>query len=272
MMTRQHTTLQDIMKPFDAIQLAALFYDMGYSSVERGDYSPFGLVAHLSSDKREKYQCKFTEFQKECERLNLNVSARMVSRAIEKLSTVTLHQFGDLCEDLHECLIAELQPIIFLCINPQDRELFSADNLFGDKVTEAFPSAKNDIRDASRCLALDCWTATVMHSMRILEVGLKTMATQLGIPFNRDNWGDIIKKIETTIEENRKKGNKDWKTQDVFYSKAALQFRFFKVAWRDHTMHGNNTYDETDAETVYQHTKEFMSDLATRLKEDAAND
>ena len=48
-------------------------------------------------------------------------------------------------------------------------------------VFNAFPSANNDILEASNCLALERGTATVMHLMRVAEVGLKALASALGV-------------------------------------------------------------------------------------------
>jgi hypothetical protein len=266
-MTDKYASLQDIMKPLDAVRLMTLFYAMGVSSVERGDYSLFGLAFHPTSEQREEFQCKFTEFQQECKRLNLDVSAGMVARAIEELPSVTYHQFGILCENLHQCLIEELRPRIVLCIDPNELELFRAENPFGNKVAEAFPSAREDIKNAARCLALDCWPASVMHCMRVLEVGLNTLAKRLNVVCNRPDWGNLINKIETEIERNRGAN----KVEDQFNTDAALQFRYFKDAWRNHAMHKheNENFDEKRAELIYRHVEEFMAHLATRLKEDA---
>ena len=52
-----------------------------------------------------------------------------------------------------------------------------------------------------------------------------------------------------------------------FYSSAAIQFRYFKDAWRNHVSHGRDTYDEREAYSIWNHVKEFMQTLANELKE-----
>jgi hypothetical protein len=51
-----------------------------------------------------------------------------------------------------------------------------------------------------------------------------------------------------------------------FYAKAAVQFRYFKDAWRVRVAHARDTYEEAPAVKVFNHTLEFFETLATRLK------
>jgi hypothetical protein len=55
-----------------------------------------------------------------------------------------------------------------------------------------------------------------------------------------------------------------------FYSQAAVQFRYFKDAWRVRVAHARETYDETQSLKVFNHTLEFFETISTRLKEVAA--
>ncbi len=60
-------------------------------------------------------------------------------------------------------------------------QYFEQTKLFGDDVFDHFSSANNDIFEAGTCLALERGTASVMHLMRVAEVGLKTLAKALNI-------------------------------------------------------------------------------------------
>ena len=53
----------------------------------------------------------------------------------------------------------------------------------------------------------------------------------------------------------------------TFYSQAAVQFRYFKDAWRVRVAHARASYEESQALTVFNHTLEFFDVLATRLSE-----
>jgi hypothetical protein len=52
-----------------------------------------------------------------------------------------------------------------------------------------------------------------------------------------------------------------------FYSQAAVQFRYFKDAWRIRVAHARETYEEPAATRVFNHTLEFFETLSTRLQE-----
>lgn len=104
--------------------------------------------------------------------------------------------------------------------------------------------------------------------MRVLEVGLTILAKELKVPFNDTNWKGAIDQIEAAIKQiNKTTAGPDWKNLEHFYSEAALQFTFFKNAWRNYVMHIHESYDEEKATQIFEHVQYFMKHLATRLKE-----
>jgi len=139
-----------------------------------------------------------------------------------------------------------------------------AEILWGDATLGAFPEATRDMGAAMRCSALNEWTACVFHLMRVLELGLRTMATRFAVPFEVDSWHKVIKGIEDGIGELRNKQGltvKD-RAEITYYSDAASQFRHFKDAWRNHVSHSREHYDGRDAAKVLAHVVEFMQHLA----------
>jgi hypothetical protein len=48
-------------------------------------------------------------------------------------------------------------------------------------VVKALPVIRKDVSDAARYRAYDLWTASVMHMMRIAEVGVGALADHLGL-------------------------------------------------------------------------------------------
>lgn len=135
---------------------------------------------------------------------------------------------------------------------------------FGDGVASAFPSAALDIHEASNCLAFDCWTASVFHTMKVLELGLQSLAMKLNVPCDRPNWGTMIDQIEKAIENARaERADADRKEKLEFYSRAATHFRYLKDAWRNHVMHVRRTsYNERQATNIFNHASDFMGELA----------
>jgi hypothetical protein len=168
-------------------------------------------------------------------------------------------------------LVDEMGATLFLALDFRKSDLYKeADKQpFGAAVATAFPSAAFDIEEAGRCLALERNTAAVLHCMRILEVGLNTLAAALNVPFNERNWGNIIPEIISEIGKRDKAATRGsaWRKESPFYAEAATQFGFVRNAWRNHAMHIRDKYDEERARRIYDHTRDLMKHLATKLHE-----
>ena len=149
--------------------------------------------------------------------------------------------------------------------------------LFGEQVDKVFKEAAKDIAASGRCLALDEWTASVFHCMRVLEHGLRGFAEYLEVPMSGklefENWKNIIDQIEAKIRslEGMSKGRE--KSEKIrFCSEAASQFRYFKDAWRNHVAHSRASYDGREAFAIWEHTRDFMVTLAQRLAAETAQE
>jgi len=203
-----------------------------------------------------------------CHRLGLTLSELLIKRIKDCLTQdaqISLNDIIKLNDELENRMIDEMKSRKFFSIEPDKQQLL-VDDLFGKQVAEAFPSVEQDIKHAGKCLAFEEWTASVFHSMRILEIGLSVLAKDVDVPkVDYRNWESLIQDIETNI----KTASAGDKIKEQFYSEAALQFRYFKNAWRNHVMHVRDTYDEQRAETIFSHAREFMVHLSAKLKEEA---
>lgn len=96
--------------------------------------------------------------------------------------------------ELHRLIENELKSVWFLHVpNTLVKYCYQdASALFGEAVTEGFPSAIGDIEEAGKCLAFGRNTACVLHLMLILQVGLNSLAKELNVPFERVNWDRVI--------------------------------------------------------------------------------
>jgi hypothetical protein len=107
-----------------------------------------------------------------------------------------------------------------------------------------------------------------MHLMRVLKVGLNTLAKELKVNFDPRTWENVINDIEAEIKKiNGPAWWPDWKVKEQFYSEAAKDFRF-KDAWRNHATHYREHYEASEALTILTHVQAFMKHLAeSGLKE-----
>jgi len=218
---------------------------------------------------------------KETTRLSFDValvSANELSQVINKEATeggqpnhkafegLALQRFVHYSTELCGRVIDGLRARIVLFIEPKYEQLFrQKDPLFGPDVFGAFESAKDDIVEAGKCLSLDRGTATVMHLMRVLEAGLRALASAVGVTKGND-WGTWIRNINAEME-TRMKAAGTRTPDETFYSEANTCFDNLKRAFRNPTMHPDRDYSVQRAEEIFEAVKSFMRHLATRLHE-----
>lgn len=180
------------------------------------------------------------------------------------LSVKLLKHLGYMAVGLSTTLADELATLTVICAGTGARSLLEDAPHFGQQVEDAFPSVVFDISEASKCRALSRWTASVMHLMRVLEVGLGCLAKMIDLNPN-ENWNTLLNQIEAELRKVGKKTHSP--EEEQFAAEAAAHFRAIKNAWRNHAMHAREKYDEERAVAIYDNVRSFMRHLATRLSE-----
>jgi hypothetical protein len=204
--------------------------------------------------------------------IGLTMSNMALGRLIDLINSpkVTLSSLSEQCRDFLSRLKDETESVSVFTVKSNMQWLATGEQFFGLRVAGAFPSAESDIDNAGKCLAFERWTASVFHSMRVLEIGLNTLAVRFNVPFADKNWQNIIDQIEAEIRKIAQAGRQqgtNWKEEEHFYSEAALQFRYFKNAWRNYVMHIRENYDEERATSIFVHVKGFMKHISQKLSE-----
>lgn len=183
----------------------------------------------------------------------------------DKFETANPSQISTMVEMLQSSITADLGSHYFLDIEPGKKEYFEQTNFpFGENVHDEFQDSNYDISAASRCFALDEWTATVLHLMRALEPGLVWLGTEVGLSksdLEHTNWQKIIERVEKAIRDESKEPKAD-RDRNRFLNEAASQFRYIKDAWRNYASHGKATYDENTSKAIWDHVRGFMTSLA----------
>jgi hypothetical protein len=197
-----------------------------------------------------------------------------LNRIMEYLDDPDRHidDMADKLTMLLEVMEDELRRRVFLYIPPERAYLYRDPQEWFKKVIPAFPSAKHDAEDASRCYALGLYTACVFHCMAVLQSGLYAMALDLKVPFKHSielaEWNAVIAGIEAKIEPLRSMPKSDNREELLtFFSGCAAQFRYFKDAWRNHVAHMRREYGPGEAWQVFIAVRDFMELLSTRLHE-----
>ncbi len=203
-----------------------------------------------------------------CEELDLPVSSSLIQARLNALPQ-TAGEFGILVDAVY----SELKTKLFLFVQPHLAKFYDNHEVLGDRATLAFPSSRNELWDASNCLASGLWTAAVFHSMRAAEIGVRALARSLEVSFpdksvEQAEWAQLVDQADAKIKAFAQRPRSDTREEDQrFYSTAASQFRYFKDGWRVRVAHARAVYSEDQAVKIFEHTRDFFETLADRLKE-----
>jgi hypothetical protein len=160
----------------------------------------------------------------------------------------------------------ELNEREFLYVPPVMVKFYKDPMLFGKDVNDRFPMAIDDIEEAEKCLALGQGTACVLHTMRIIEVGLKALGNALNIPY-APSWESYLIQISANIAKKYKNKTAKWKRDEKFYRDLSGDLLIVKQAWRNPTMHVDRKYSVEEAEQIFTAAKSFMVRLAAHFSQ-----
>lgn len=235
--------------------------------------SEIEAIANSVSDKTakldESIQGSIATGQKNivanCKHLELSVSVTAAETLFSSCKTV-----DDFCKaiaQVRNTIKFELKERWFYTPLRNNQQYHGKPKLFGEAVFDAFPSANNDIYEAGMCLAFERGTACVMHLMRVVEAGLKCLAEDtLGIKAQAD-WGAYLREIDEELEKRKKAAGK--RTADEqFYAEARVMIDGVRLAWRNPTMHIENSYSPERAEEILIAVRSLMRHLSSRLSEE----
>jgi hypothetical protein len=245
----------------------------------------FLSAAHSSAEKSklDKTDKKRTlnilkEVKVQCEKLHLNHSLEIIAQ-IQRDFHEEIEGFYPFHQDtatqlrlLWNTMQTEMSQRTFAYVSPEKDKYFEKNLLFGYDVETAFPSAKNDIRDAGNCIAADLNTAAVFHLVCVINIGLLALATHLKIKIKAaeyQEWGNIIGKLTTKLEQVQQKPKGKKKQEELeFYSGLLGELNGFKDVYRNNVAHARRRYGETEAINLFNRVGDFMRRLASRVSED----
>jgi hypothetical protein len=112
---------------------------------------------------------------------------------------------------------------------------------------------------------------------RVAEIGLRTIARERGIknarkdvPLDWGTWGQAFNAIEDKLKDIRK--NPPGPKKDAalaFYDTVLSDLHAIQNLYRDRTMHLRKRYDDGEAQSAMFRTRELMTTLSSRLREDS---
>jgi len=162
----------------------------------------------------------------------------------------------------------ETSSLQFLCFEGDEGTFYEMEHPFGKLVSDRFPSSVFDSREAGNCIAQGRYTASVMHAMRSIESAVAAVGRKLKVKKKNSGWGTDLKAFEKKWNTKLKNNPRITGQMRTFYPSIFPAIRAFAYAWRNRAMHSVKArYGKDEARYVFKATKEFMSVVATRLRE-----
>jgi hypothetical protein len=228
--------------------------------IEESRARPEGIVP---TDAQKNMHGKLKFLREELGILNATMTMASVERLMNSLSENRCTHKGlmDAIIDIDLRLRDELSQVnVYVLDETKIKYLIKARTFFDDTVTDRVPLAIPDIEDAGKCLALGQGTASVFHSMRIVEAGLKALAKLLEID-HAPSWEAYIKRIADKMGEKHAGKSNAWKAVEPTYRDVIGDLQAIKIAWRNPTMHIVRRYSVDEAEEIFRSVRTFMTRL-----------
>jgi len=219
----------------------------------------------LKEEDRTNLKQFLIKLKEHADKLKLKVSYAILNNKIDDIPQ-NIREF-DLLIDV---IITEIRSNLFIYIPSHKAKYHEFASTFIGP--QKFPEASKELIKAGNCYALGENTASVFHSMRAVELGLRALAKHLNVtfpfPLELADWQNIIDKIEAAIKGLEQLPKSEEKDKELKYCSAtASQFRYFKEAYRKHVMHVRENYDEYQAITIMEHTLNFVNSLSDKISE-----
>jgi hypothetical protein len=208
--------------------------------------------------------------------LNARVTSQIVDELINALHNnryISMADIAQYYDEIDTTLKRELNLTKLISLSPKEQDLFEPTNpLFGFEFEQRFQTAGAfEVDESAKCLALGRSTASVFHSMRVMEVGIRAVARCLGIPDPlkpaERNWGTVLKAIKDGIE-GKWSGSQRMSGDGALFEQIHASLDAVRNPWRNATMHVENKYTDDEAEHIFVAVKGFMKKLSSRMDED----
>lgn len=208
--------------------------------------------------------------------LGAKVTSLIVDDLLSALETnryIALENVSKFYEEIDTSLKRELSLVTLLSLNATEQRYFEGnESIFGPDFDAKFQtSGAFELDEAAKCLALGRPTASVFHLMRLMEIGVASVARCLNIPDpvkpSERNWGKILDSIDAGIKRKWPTTSDRTAGEGSLFEGLYASLDAVKNPWRNATMHVENKYTEDEAEHIFIAVKGFMKKLASRMDE-----
>lgn len=218
-----------------------------------------------------------------------NYEAGVSAKALEELSghvefcrrhsrPLTYREVRNEAAEIRRWLVRELGLALFFRIPGNRTEDFREHRKGWESIIERFPEVDSDLEEARKCFALGRYTATVFHSLLLVEAGVIDLGRFIGVNDPKPGWGPTSNELERITKLPHGQRPPFAQRNREFLDQVQGTIRALKDSWRNKVshVHGRLVVMTTDfpekvAEEVLIATRGFMGRLVDGLpsREDA---
>lgn len=176
-------------------------------------------------------------------------------------------------DKLYGVFFDELSETLLISLDSVSKSLFINENnkYFDQIVFEKFPTAVYDMDECLKSLALERSTASVFHSMRVMEAGLVALRRHLGIAeptkLGDRSWGPILQGVREEIDNRYPRSRRLGNTKGADLEDLYTRLDTVRNSIRNNTMHLERTYSFEEAISIQNNAALFMTKLAALCDE-----
>lgn len=176
------------------------------------------------------------------------------------------------CKEIQERLIDEMDAKIFFALTPRETDFYDAPRAAWKEALARFPAILDDVEEASKCLALSRYPASVFHSVQIVEAGLIELGGFLRVNDPLSGWTAVAGALKKVIDKKHGDRTTFEKKNFAFLEQTQGTVEGLKNAWRNKISHAGakltvmgKEFSPEVAEEILFATRAFMRRLAEGL-------
>jgi hypothetical protein len=191
---------------------------------------------------------------------------RLYLRLEEKPCNLTWGALGLAFDDIESRFSDELTFVKLFVIPEERTSLFEgADKLLKPETAAMYSSVWFDCEEAAKCLCLGRSTASVFHSMRMLEIAIGAISKRLKIPDPTKvdrSWGRMLNAIKEKMDQLHPKKQRTSSCEGGRLEQIYVSLDAVKNPWRNGTMHVESVYTEEEARHILVCTSHLLDKMA----------
>ena len=205
--------------------------------------------------------------KKVCQDIGLDCA---VQEAIDKLDDkgLNIKSFGTCLTNLGQQIERECRLHQFLSLPDEMAEVYRTKEPLGYALPEILSSATYDLREASKCLALNRPKACVFHLCLVMELATSVLRETVDAETAPTHtMGTMLKKITEKVTK-WPKDTEEEKVKREMYLQVASDLSAFTAGVRNPNIHVSfkDIYSEGEAKDLFCHVKTYLKHLIPLLK------